>query len=515
MLSNIASHALVGLEGEIISVEVDIRRGMPGIDMVGLPDNAMREAKERVRVAIRNSGFEFPHDRILVSLAPAGMRKGGASFDLPIALGILAASGQVDLPAGCPPLVLGELNLSGRVRPIHGVIAAVEHGLGRKLEDFLIPADNLTEARILGRGNVCGITDLAQAALLLTSGFAEGRMPEPGESAPPESPPQEAYGDLADLKGHLVLKRALEIAVAGRHHLLLFGPPGSGKTMAARRLPGILPPLSAEESLEVTRIHSVAGTLDNGGRLITRPPFRAPHHSASLEGVIGGGKWCRPGEVSLAHRGVLFLDEAPEFRRGLMQSLREPIEQQSVTIVRADQKVSFPSSFQLVLTANPCPCGNLGRQDKVCLCSPEEVNRYWRRLGGALLDRVDIRVPVKPVRAYDLTGSRTESSDEVRERIERVAAVQAERYRGLSFSRNGQLPAGLIEKYCPLDGETLSLLSRAVEKLSLSSRAFHSILKIARTIADLEGEEKIGKEALLEAVQHRRYGEENAFWGYG
>jgi magnesium chelatase family protein len=512
MLSSIASHALLGLEGEIISVEVDIRRGLPGVDMVGLPDNAVREAKERVRVAIRNSGFEFPHDRILVSLAPAGLRKGGASFDLPIALGILAASGQVELPGGRPALVLGELNLSGRVRPIHGVISAVEQGLARGLTDFLIPSENTAEARILGRGNVCGITDLAQAALLLTSGFAEGRMAEP--AAPDTSPPVEDCGDLADLKGHLVLRRALEIAVAGRHHLLLFGPPGSGKTMAAQRLPSILPPLTPEEALEVTRIHSVAGALDNGGRLITRPPFRAPHHSASLEGIVGGGRWCRPGEVSLAHRGVLFLDEAPEFRRGLMQSLREPIERQSVTIVRADAKVSFPSSFQLVLTANPCPCGNLGRPDKVCLCSPEEVNRYWRRLGGALLDRVDIRVPVKPVSAYELTSTAAEPSAAVRGRIEQVAAVQAKRYRGLSFSRNGQLPAGLIEKYCPLDGETLSLLSQAVDKLSLSSRAFHSILKIARTIADLNGEEKIGKEAVLEAVQHRRFGEENAFWGY-
>jgi magnesium chelatase family protein len=402
MLAVIASHALVGLEGEVISVEVDIRHGLPGIDMVGLPDNAVREAKERVRVAIRNSGFEFPHDRILVSLAPAGLRKGGASYDLPIALGILAASGQVHLPDGPPPLVLGELNLSGRVRPIHGVISAVEQGLARNLTRFLIPAANLSEARILRQGEAYGITDLAQAALLLTSDFTDGLAAEP--EAPPVAAAEESVGDLSDLRGHLVLKRALEIAAAGRHHLLLFGPPGSGKTMAALRLPGILPPLEPAEALEVTRIHSVAGALDNGGRLITRPPFRTPHHSASCEGVVGGGKWCRPGEVSLAHRGVLFLDEAPEFRKGLLQSLREPIEQQSVTIVRADQKVCYPAGFQLVLTANPCPCGNLGRPEKVCLCSADEVNRYWRKIGGAMLDRIDIRVPVKTVSAYERAG---------------------------------------------------------------------------------------------------------------
>jgi magnesium chelatase family protein len=320
--------------------------------------------------------------------------------------------------------------------------------------------------------------------------------------------------DFRDVKGHLVLKRAIEVAAAGRHHLLLFGPPGSGKTMAAQRLPSILPALSRAEALEVTRIHSVAGVLGAGARLITRPPFRAPHHSASNEGVIGGGKWCRPGEVSLAHRGVLFLDEAPEFNKALLQSLREPIEQRAVTIVRAEQNISYPSAFQLVLSANPCPCGNLGRPDRVCLCSTDETARYWRRLGGALLDRVDIRVPVKPLGPVELTGAPTESSTSMRGRIERARQIQELRYRGRRFSCNGEIPAGLVEEFCVLDDSLLPLLTQAVEKLALSSRAFHSVLKIARTIADIEGREKIEREHLLEAVQHRRYGEENSFWGY-
>jgi magnesium chelatase family protein len=311
-----------------------------------------------------------------------------------------------------------------------------------------------------------------------------------------------------------VLKRALAIAAAGRHHLLLFGPPGSGKTMAARRLPSILPPLSWEESLAVTRIHSLAGLLPPACGLIRRAPLRMPHHGASSEGVVGGGKPLRPGEASLAHEGVLLLDEAAEFRASLLQSLREPLEEGSVTIARAGSTVQFPACFQLVLTANPCPCGNLGRAQAVCSCTPAEVRSYWRKLGGALLDRVDIRVPLKPVPAEQMAGGEGQSSAELAAQVAAAVALQLRRYEGLGFSRNGRLPPGLVERYCRPGPAGAALLARAMGQLDLSSRAYHSILKVARTIADLSGAEEIERDHLLEAIQHRRYGDADIFWSY-
>jgi magnesium chelatase family protein len=519
MLAVVSSHAPIGMEGELVSVEVDIRRGLPGIDVVGLPDGAVRESKERVRVAIRNSGFSFPPDRILISLAPAGVRKEGASFDLPIALGILAASGQILSDGVGNAMVLGELNLGGGVRPVNGVLSAVGTGLAAGLSTFLVPKANLREAHALGRGAIAGISSLREAAIALSSPEKACPADECAAGEREAADSDEAGfegGDLSDIRGHSQLKRALEVAAAGRHHLLLFGPPGSGKTMAARRLPSLLPPLDRDEALAVTRIHSIAGVLPSDSGLVTRPPFRMPHHTASCEGILGGGRLLRPGEVSLAHQGVLFLDEAPEFGMSLLQGLREPVEDGWVSIARAGCTVRYPACLQLVLAFNPCPCGNLGRDTHVCICSLTEVHRYWRRVGGALLDRIDLRVPLSPVPAADMCApSEPGEGLKASERVRSAVARQRARFAGLGFNWNSRIPAAYIDRFCGLGPRGRGALLQAAEALGISSRAFHSILRTARTIADLAGEEQIEETHVLEAVQHRRYGDGDFFWARG
>ncbi len=518
--------APAGYDGGLVRVEVDIRRGLPAFDLTGLPDDAVRESRERVRAAVRNAGFEFPVDRVLVNLSPADLRKTGASFDLPIALGILSRSGQVPDP-GLPVLAMGELGLGGEIRPARGTLSAVAAGLEAGIDFFAVPRDNLEEARALRRGKVRGFSLLEEFRSLLAPGedatdagsFSWDDGPDsirgrPGDAkSGPESPPpeSESLGDFRDIRGQPRLRRALEVAAAGGHHLLLFGPPGAGKTLAARRLPSILPDLDDRDAVEATKIHSLAGLLGSGTGLLRRPPFRSPHHGASAEGVLGGGRWVRPGEISLAHGGVLFLDEAPEFRADILQALREPVEEGRISIARAEATLVFPARFQLVLAANPCPCGALGKPGAVCLCSIQDLRRYWKKLGGPLLDRIDIRVPVRSASPAEMREI-PEDSRSVRSRVRAARNLQAGRYGGLGFSLNARLPAGALERFCPMGEEALSCLEREAERLGLSSRAFHSMLRVSRTLADLEGARDISPDHAAEAVELRRYGDEDTFW---
>lgn len=507
----VVAHEPSSLEGVLVQVEVDIRRGIPGVDLVGLAAGAVRESRERVRVAVRNSGFEFPQDRVLINLAPADLPKEGSAYDLPIALAVLGAAGALPDP-GKPFLALGELRLDGSVRPIRGVLPAVAAAFAEGIDAFVVPAANGPEARALGEGRVYPIPALSEAALIL--GLMRG-----GETAPEGPPsecrpvaPREECGDLAELRGQATLRRALEIAAAGGHNLFLCGPPGSGKTMAARRFTGLLPDLREAAAVEVAALYSLSGLLACDGSLDRRPPFRAPHHSASLEGMIGGGRPPRPGEISLSHRGALFLDEASEFRNDVLQALREPLEEGRVTLARAASVARLPADFQLILAANPCPCGNLGRKGKACLCSAQELRRHRRKMGGPLLDRIDLRVPVEPTAGSELVGPPGESSAAVRRRVEEAIGIQERRYRDLPFHRNARLRPEQIEAFCRLDSGAARTFGRAVDRLSLSSRACHSILKTARTIADLAGSERIREDELLEAIQHRRFGDGEALW---
>jgi len=509
----IHAHEPVGFEGRLVTVEVDIRRGIPSIDLVGLAEGAVREARERIRAAARNSGFLFPQDHILVNLFPAGLRKEGAAYDLPIALAILSQAGCIPDP-GKDLLALGELRLDGSICPVRGVLPAVAAALKAGIGHFVVPLANRAEALAIGEGRVFPMGNLAEALEVFASirSGTQACSSDPGEAPRGGGNRTEEEGDFSDLRGLPRLRRALEIAAAGGHNVLLFGPPGSGKTLAARRFGGILPELERREAMEVTSIHSLANELGEERGLVTRPPFRSPHHGSSLEGIIGGGRRAGPGEASLAHNGVLFLDEAPEFHRNVLQALREPLEDREVSIARAGSSFRYPASFLLILAANPCPCGNLGRREKPCLCSRQEVERYWRRLGSPLLDRVDLRVPVSPQSEEELLGPPGESSASIRRRVVAARAIQARRNGSNPVVLNGRLGAEQLTEHCSLASSEEALLVKAAARLDLSSRATHSVLKVARSIADLRAAPRIGEEDLLEAIQHRRFGDGDFYW---
>ncbi|NLJ78562.1 MAG: YifB family Mg chelatase-like AAA ATPase [Tissierellia bacterium] len=509
MYSKLNTCILQGLSGNIIEVETDLSRGLPVFNIVGLPDASIKESKERVRTAIKNSGFEFPLSRITVNLAPAHLKKEGSQLDLAIALGIMQAMGVVGDFNYRDIAFIGELSLDGRLNPIEGVLPMVISMRESNIKRCILPFDNKDEACIVKDVEIIPIQNLEQAIDYLNKKI----------SIPPfrnKNPlPLQDYGefdvDFSDIKGQRSLKRALEVAAAGFHNLLVIGPPGAGKTMAARRLPTILPELSFNEAIEVIKIYSIAGLL-NRDVLIEGRPFRAPHHTASSVALVGGGRIPKPGEISLAHNGVLFLDEIPEFKKNVLEVLRQPLEDGTVTISRMNATLVYPAKFMMIASMNPCPCGYLGDPFHECSCSQNSIDRYLGKLSNPLLDRIDIHIEILPVKYEELSDNdNEETSAAIRERVNNARQIQLERYRGEKIYNNSQINSKSIQKYCRLDNGARRIIETAFNRYKFSARTYNKILKVSRTIADLDDADIILEKHILEAIRYR--GLDNKYWG--